>query len=71
MSKQMVHRWYRQFTEGHRSVHDEERSGRLSLINVDLVRYRDCHQAPACCSKKFKELKTSVTCWFPSQAAEF
>ncbi|KAJ4446502.1 hypothetical protein ANN_13198 [Periplaneta americana] len=41
MSKQMVRRWCRQFSEGRQSVHDEERSGRSSLINddrVDLVR---------------------------------
>ncbi|GFT35854.1 HTH_48 domain-containing protein [Trichonephila clavipes] len=37
MSKQMVRRWCRQFSEGRQSVHDEERSGRPSLINVDLV----------------------------------
>ncbi|GFV69816.1 histone-lysine N-methyltransferase SETMAR [Trichonephila clavipes] len=33
----MVRRWCRQFSEGRQSVHDEERSGRPSLINVDLV----------------------------------
>ncbi|KAJ4440405.1 hypothetical protein ANN_08546 [Periplaneta americana] len=40
MSKQMVRRWCRQFSEGRQSVHDEERSGRPSLINdrVELVR---------------------------------
>ncbi|GFV86121.1 uncharacterized protein TNCV_671181 [Trichonephila clavipes] len=37
MSKQMVHRWCRQFLEGCQSVHNEERSGRPSLIKVDLV----------------------------------
>ena len=37
MSKQMVRRWCRQFSEGRQSVHDEERSGRPSLINDDLV----------------------------------
>ncbi|KAJ4436137.1 hypothetical protein ANN_18764 [Periplaneta americana] len=37
MSKQMVRRWYRQFSEGRQSVHDEERSGRPSLINDDHV----------------------------------
>ncbi|KAJ4428910.1 hypothetical protein ANN_25904 [Periplaneta americana] len=43
MSKQMVRRWCRQFSEGRQSVHDEERSGRPSLINddsVELVRQR-------------------------------
>ncbi|GFT26807.1 HTH_48 domain-containing protein [Trichonephila clavipes] len=37
MSKQMVCRWCRQFSEGCRSVHDEKRSVRPSLINDDLV----------------------------------
>ncbi|KAJ4449728.1 hypothetical protein ANN_01132 [Periplaneta americana] len=37
MSKQMVRRWCRQFSEGRQSVHDEERSGRPSLINDDPV----------------------------------
>ncbi|GFW32696.1 uncharacterized protein TNCV_3679441 [Trichonephila clavipes] len=37
MSKQIVHRWCRQFSEGRQSVHDEKSSGRPSLINVDLV----------------------------------
>ncbi|KAJ4434843.1 hypothetical protein ANN_23414 [Periplaneta americana] len=37
MSKQMVRRSCRQFSEGRQSVHDEERSGRPSLINDDRV----------------------------------
>ncbi|KAJ4433038.1 hypothetical protein ANN_15295 [Periplaneta americana] len=37
MSKQMVRRWCRQFSEGRQSVHDKERSGRRSLINDDRV----------------------------------
>ncbi|KAJ4436264.1 hypothetical protein ANN_18895 [Periplaneta americana] len=37
MSKQMVRRWCRQFSEGRQSVHDEERSERPSLINDDRV----------------------------------
>ncbi|KAJ4445116.1 hypothetical protein ANN_06915 [Periplaneta americana] len=37
MSKQMVRRWCRQFSEGRQSVHDEERSGLPSLINDDCV----------------------------------
>ncbi|KAJ4441807.1 hypothetical protein ANN_11666 [Periplaneta americana] len=37
MCKQMVRRWYRQFSEGRQSVHVEERSGRPSLINDDRV----------------------------------
>ncbi|GFU79139.1 uncharacterized protein TNCV_2136621 [Trichonephila clavipes] len=40
MSKQMVHHWCSQFSEGRQSAHDEERSGRPSLINVELVRQR-------------------------------
>ncbi|KAJ4435135.1 hypothetical protein ANN_23711 [Periplaneta americana] len=36
-SKQMVRSWCRQFSEGRQSVHDEERSGRPSLINGDRV----------------------------------
>ncbi|KAJ4448384.1 hypothetical protein ANN_10400 [Periplaneta americana] len=43
ISKQMVHRWCRQFSEGRQSVHDEERSGRTSLINDDRVKLvRQC-----------------------------
>lgn len=37
MSKQMVRRWCRQFSEGRQSVHDEERIGRPSLVNDDLL----------------------------------
>ncbi|GFT80504.1 HTH_48 domain-containing protein [Trichonephila clavipes] len=37
MSKQMVRPWCRQFSESRQSVHEEERSGRPSLINDDLV----------------------------------
>ncbi|KAJ4430990.1 hypothetical protein ANN_19583 [Periplaneta americana] len=37
MSKQMVRRWCRQFSEGRQSVHDEEHSGRPSLISDDRV----------------------------------
>ncbi|KAJ4446250.1 hypothetical protein ANN_12944 [Periplaneta americana] len=37
MIKQMVRRWCRQFSEGRQSVHDDERSGRPSLINEDRV----------------------------------
>ncbi|KAJ4449150.1 hypothetical protein ANN_00545 [Periplaneta americana] len=36
-SKQVVRRWCRQFSEVRQSVHDEERSGRPSLINDDRV----------------------------------
>ena len=37
MNKQMVRRWCRQFTAGRQHVHDEERSGRPSIITDDLV----------------------------------
>ena len=37
MSKQMVRHWCRHFSGDHQSVHDEERCGRPSLINDDLV----------------------------------
>ncbi|GFX76949.1 HTH_48 domain-containing protein [Trichonephila clavipes] len=40
MSKHMVRRWCRQFSEGRQSVHDEEYSKRPSLIIVELVRQR-------------------------------
>ncbi|GFY05899.1 uncharacterized protein TNCV_4405641 [Trichonephila clavipes] len=35
----MVHRWCRQFSEGRQSVHDEERSGRPSIISSDVVEF--------------------------------
>jgi len=34
----MVRKWVRMFNEGRENVHDEARSGRLSLMNDDLVR---------------------------------
>ena len=37
MSKQMVHRWCRQFTAGRQHLHDEEHRGRSSIIMDDLV----------------------------------
>ncbi|PNF26371.1 hypothetical protein B7P43_G17995 [Cryptotermes secundus] len=37
MSKQMVHRWCRQFSAGRQSVHDEKHSGQPSIITDDLV----------------------------------
>ncbi|KAJ4445240.1 hypothetical protein ANN_07041 [Periplaneta americana] len=49
MSKQMVRHWCRQFSEGRQSVHDEERSGRLSLINDDRVELmRQCIMENRC-----------------------
>ena len=38
MSDGMVRKWVRVFNEGRENVHDEARSGLLSLVNVDLVR---------------------------------
>lgn len=38
MSDSMVRRWVRQFNEGRDQVHDDERSGRPSLVNEELVR---------------------------------
>ncbi|KAJ4431876.1 hypothetical protein ANN_20482 [Periplaneta americana] len=37
MSKQMVRCWCRQFSAGRQNVHDEERSGRPTIITDDLV----------------------------------
>ncbi|KAJ4451655.1 hypothetical protein ANN_03124, partial [Periplaneta americana] len=49
MSKQMVHHWCRQVSEGCQSVHDEERSGRPSLINDDCVELvRQCIMENRC-----------------------
>ena len=38
MSDSMVRRWVRLFNEGRENVHDDERSGRPSLVNDDMVR---------------------------------
>jgi transposase len=38
MSSSVVRRWVRLFNEGRENVHDDPRSGRLSLVNEDLVR---------------------------------
>ncbi|GBN21765.1 hypothetical protein AVEN_155627-1 [Araneus ventricosus] len=37
MSEGMVRKWVRQFKDGRTNVHDEERSGRPSVITEDLV----------------------------------
>jgi len=37
MSDGMGRKWVRMFNEGRENVHDEARSGRLSLVNDDLV----------------------------------
>jgi hypothetical protein len=38
MSDSMVRRWAGNFNEGRENVHDEERSGRPSVVNDDFVR---------------------------------
>ena len=38
MSDGTVRKWVRMFSEGRENVHGEARSGRLSLVNGDLVR---------------------------------
>ena len=38
MSDGMVRKWVRMFNEERENVHDAARSGRLSLVNDDLVR---------------------------------
>jgi len=38
MSSSMVRRWVRLFNEGRENVNDDSRSGRLSVVNEDLVR---------------------------------
>jgi len=38
MSDGMVRKWVRIFNKGRENVHDEERRGRPSLVNNDLVR---------------------------------
>ncbi|MEX5543814.1 hypothetical protein, partial [Pseudomonas poae] len=37
MSESKVHKWVRQFKDGRDNIHDEDRSGRPSLITDDLV----------------------------------
>jgi transposase len=36
MYQQNVTKWFREFSEGRADVHDEQRSGRPSLISDDL-----------------------------------
>jgi len=38
MSSSLVQRWVRLFNEGHKNVYDDLWSGRLSVVNEDLVR---------------------------------
>jgi transposase len=37
MSDRMVRRWCRMFSEGRTNVHDDDRSGRPSLVTADLL----------------------------------
>ena len=37
MNRQNVTKWYREFSKGRTGVHDEQRSGRPSLISGDLL----------------------------------
>ena len=37
MNRQNVKKWCRQFSEGRTDVHDEQRSGRPSLISYELL----------------------------------
>jgi hypothetical protein len=37
MSDEMVRRWCRMFSEGRTDVHDDDRSGRPSLVTADLL----------------------------------
>jgi transposase len=37
MNQQNVTKWCREFSEGRADVHDEQRSGRPSLISDDLL----------------------------------
>jgi hypothetical protein len=36
-SDEMVRRWCRMFSEGRTNVHDDDRSGRPSLVTADLL----------------------------------
>ena len=82
MSKQMVRRWYREFTKGRQHVHDEERNGRHSIITDELVRDPRPQWFPSFVTPQeilirsasaFSEWQAemSVTQWFQSQAADF
>uniref|UniRef100_A0A1B6GKI0 Mos1 transposase HTH domain-containing protein n=1 Tax=Cuerna arida TaxID=1464854 RepID=A0A1B6GKI0_9HEMI len=42
MSEGMVRKWVRAFKDGRTNVHDEERSGRPSVITDDLIQKVDC-----------------------------
>ncbi|PRD35554.1 UNVERIFIED_CONTAM: hypothetical protein NCL1_11256 [Trichonephila clavipes] len=60
MSDSMVRRWDRHFNEGRSEVHDEERSGRPSLITEELVHAID---------EKIKE--NHISAYSPSTVKHF
>ena len=45
MNRQNVTKWCREFSEGKTDVHDEQRSGRPSLISDDLLLAADCYDS--------------------------
>ncbi|XP_025410521.1 protein GVQW3-like [Sipha flava] len=58
MSDSMVRRWVRLFKEGRTNVHDEERTGRPSLISGQNFNEDD-------------EVKKAISAWLQSQASSF
>ncbi|KAL4714916.1 hypothetical protein ACJJTC_014287 [Scirpophaga incertulas] len=50
MSDGMVRKWVRAFKDGRTNVHDEERSGRPSVVNEDLVQKVDEKIPPKFCA---------------------
>jgi len=86
MNRQNVTKWCRELSEGRTDVHNEQRSGRSSLISEDLLRESEGeiradrrvtirelqHIIPA--GKKFddgEEVQEEVMTWFKGQAADF
>jgi hypothetical protein len=45
MNRQNVTKWCHSFSEGRTDVHDEQRSGRPSLISDDLLREADFYDS--------------------------
>jgi hypothetical protein len=45
MNRQTVTKWCREFSEGKTDVHDEQRSGRPSLISDDLLQAGDFYDS--------------------------
>jgi len=72
MSDSMVRRWVRQFNEGRSEVHDEERSGRPSLVTEELVHAIDDKIQE---NRKFTinalAREENVSNWLKTQAANF